>query len=154
VSARILIAEDDVSILEILRDGFLDEGFEISKAEDGEQALDTARAGRYDLVVLDWMLPGLAGIEVCRTLRAESDIPIIMLTARGRELDRVLGLELGADDYVTKPFSMAELMSRVRALLRRRELDRAPTASSVRELGGLSLDFARHELASMVVLCL
>jgi DNA-binding response OmpR family regulator len=146
VSARILIAEDDASILEILRDGFVDEGFEISEAEDGQEALDTARAGRYDLVVLDWMLPGLAGIDVCRMLRAESDVPIIMLTARGRELDRVLGLELGADDYVTKPFSMAELVSRVRALLRRRELDRAPAVTSVRELGGLSLDFTRHEL--------
>jgi two-component system response regulator RegX3 len=89
------------------------------------------------------MLPGLSGVEVCRALRAESDVPILMLTARDAESDRVLGLELGADDYVTKPFSSAELLSRVRAILRRRELDRGTT---MRKLGGLQIDLGRHEV--------
>ena len=105
-----------------------------------------ARGARFDVVLLDVMLPRLSGTEVCRTLRAESDVPIIMLTARDAEVDRVLGLELGADDYVTKPFSIAELKSRVRALLRRRELDRAATGAAVQQIGGLRIDFARHEV--------
>jgi two-component system response regulator RegX3 len=92
------------------------------------------------------MLPGLSGVEVCRALRAESDVPILMLTARDAESDRVLGLELGADDYVTKPFSSAELLSRVRAILRRRELDRAGGGATVRKLGGLHIDLGRHEV--------
>jgi two-component system response regulator RegX3 len=96
-------------------------------------------------VLLDLMLPRLSGTEVCRRLRAESDVPILMLTARDAEVDRVLGLETGADDYVTKPFSMAELVSRVRAILRRRELDRA-AAGSVLRLGGLELDLTGHEV--------
>jgi DNA-binding response OmpR family regulator len=93
--------------------------------------------------VLDLMLPGLPGLDVCRAVRAESDLPIVMLTARDGELDRVLGLEVGADDYVTKPFSVAELVSRVRALLRRRKLDRA-NGGSVQRIGGLELDVAHH----------
>ena len=93
------------------------------------------------------MLPGISGTDVCRALRAESDVPILMLTARDAEIDRVLGLELGADDYVTKPFSTAELLSRVRAILRRRELDRANGAgTAVRRLGGLHIDLGRHEV--------
>jgi two-component system, OmpR family, response regulator RegX3 len=92
------------------------------------------------------MLPGMSGTEICRELRAESDVPILMLTARDAETDRVLGLELGADDYVTKPFSAAELLSRVRAILRRRELDRANSAATVRRLGGLHIDLGRHEV--------
>jgi DNA-binding response OmpR family regulator len=97
------------------------------------------------VLVLDLMLPRLSGVEVCRRLRAESDIPILMLTAKDGEVDRVLGLEIGADDYVTKPFSMAELVSRVRAMLRRRELDRAGAATAIR-VGGLQLDLARHRV--------
>src|SRR5206468_10703258 len=100
------------------------EGFDVDEERDGAAALNAARAGTYDLVILDVMLPGVSGTDVCRELRSESDVPILMLTARDAEIDRVLGLELGADDYVTKPFSAAELLSRVRAILRRRELDR------------------------------
>jgi two-component system response regulator RegX3 len=92
------------------------------------------------------MLPGVSGTDVCRSLRAESDVPIVMLTARDAEIDRVLGLELGADDYVTKPFSTAELLSRVRAILRRRELDRATGGVTTRKLGGLQIDLSRHEV--------
>src|SRR3954462_3607174 len=100
-------------------------GSEVDEERDGTSALERARANGYDIVILDVMLPGMSGTDVCRALRAESDVPILMLTARDAEIDRVLGLELGADDYVTKPFSTAELLSRVRAILRRRELDRA-----------------------------
>src|SRR4051794_12694353 len=122
------------------------EGFEVDEEKDGTAALDAARARPYDIVILDVMLPGVSGTEVCRELRAESDVPILMLTARDAESDRVLGLELGADDYVTKPFSSAELLSRVRAILRRRELDRAQSASTLRKLGGLQIDLGRHEV--------
>ena len=103
----------------------------------GEEALSAARTDSYDLMILDLMMPGMSGLEVCRRLRAESKIPIVMLTAKDAELDRVLGLEIGADDYVTKPFSVPELMSRVRAILRRRELDRADADGVVRQVGGL-----------------
>jgi two-component system response regulator RegX3 len=96
-------------------------------------------------VILNVMMPRLFGTDVCRTLRAESDVPIILLSARDAELDRVLGLELGADDYVTKPFSMAELVSRVRTLLRRRELDRA-AGGGIRQVGDIRIDFARHQV--------
>jgi two-component system response regulator RegX3 len=123
------------------------EGFEVDEERDGTEALARARAGRYDIVVLDVMLPGMSGTDVCRALRAESDVPIVMLTARDAEIDRVLGLELGADDYVTKPFSTAELLSRVRAILRRRELDRATGGATVRKLGGLQIDLGRHEVS-------
>jgi two-component system, OmpR family, response regulator RegX3 len=123
------------------------EGFEVDEERDGRSALEVARGRRFELVILDVMLPGLSGTEICRALRAESDVPILMLTARDAERDRVLGLELGADDYVTKPFSSAELLSRVRAILRRRELDRANgSGPTVRRLGGLNIDLGRHEV--------
>ena len=147
MSPRILVAEDDLVIRETLRDGLAHDGFEVDEAADGDGALAAARSGRHDLLVLDWMLPGRSGIDVCRTLRAESDLPIIMLTARRTEVDKVLGLELGADDYVTKPFSMAELSGRIRALLRRRELDRTATRGAAWEVGGIRMDFTRHEVA-------
>jgi two-component system response regulator RegX3 len=115
-------------------------------AQDGEEALEKARAKHFDIVILNVMMPRLFGTDLCRTLRAESDVPIILLSARDGELDRVLGLELGADDYVTKPFSMPELVSRARTLLRRRELDRA-TAGAVRQVGDIRIDFARHQVS-------
>jgi two-component system response regulator RegX3 len=118
----------------------------VEEAVDGESALDQTRAQPFDLVILDLMLPQMSGTDVCRRLRAESGVPIIMLTAKDSEVDRVLGLELGADDYVTKPFSTAELVSRVRAILRRRELDRSEGGRALRELGGLSIDLAAQEV--------
>jgi two-component system, OmpR family, response regulator RegX3 len=108
-------------------------------------ALQRAQNEHFDLVILDLMLPTLSGTEICRRLRADSPVPIIMLTARDAEADRVLGLEIGADDYITKPFSEVELLSRVRAILRRRELDRH-RESTVRRLGGLTLDIVEHEV--------
>jgi len=122
------------------------QGFEVDCAGDGKAALERARTGAYDLLICDVMMPGMPGTDVCRTLRAEGDLPIILLTAKHAEVDRVLGLELGADDYVTKPFSSAELISRVRALLRRRELDRTGAGGATKVVGGLRIDFSRHEV--------
>jgi two-component system response regulator RegX3 len=144
VSARILLVDDEDDILDPVRYALERHGFDVHVARDGEQALATARAEPFDLVVLDVMLPRLSGLDVCRTLRGESDVPIVLLTARDGEVDRVLGLELGADDYVTKPFSTAELVSRVRANLRRRELDRAAGAAIVRTVAGIRIDLAQH----------
>jgi DNA-binding response OmpR family regulator len=143
VSETILLVDDDAGVRDVVAFTLRREGFQVDEERDGPSALESGRSGRYSLVVLDVMLPGLSGVEVCRALRAESDVPILMLTARDAESDRVLGLELGADDYVTKPFSSAELLSRVRAILRRRELDRGTT---VRKLGGLQIDLGRHEV--------
>jgi two-component system, OmpR family, response regulator RegX3 len=146
VSARILVADDERDLLTTVGYALERDGLEVECVEDGEAALAAARTGAYDIVVLDVMMPKLSGIDVCRILRAESDVPILMLTAKDAELDRVLGLELGADDYVTKPFSVAELMSRIRALLRRRELDRAARAGPVQTVGGIRIDLARHRV--------
>jgi DNA-binding response OmpR family regulator len=141
---RILVVDDEPTILDSVGYALQREGFDVSSARDGTEALRLARAEAPDVVVLDVMLPGLSGREVCRQLRAESDVPILMLSARGGEVDRVLGLELGADDYVTKPFSLAELVSRVRALLRRRELDR--TRRDALRIGNLEIDMAAHDV--------
>ena len=142
MSPRVLIAEDEAAIADSVAYAFRGEGFEVDTVEDGESALAAARADGYDVLLLDLMLPGISGMEVCRRLRAESAIPILMLTARTAEVDRVVGLETGADDYVVKPFSMPELISRVRAILRRRDLDRAePTKLHV---GSLLLDPVSH----------
>jgi len=142
----ILVVDDDPGVLDVVAFTLRREGFDVDEERDGPAALEAARARGYDIVILDVMLPQLSGTEVCRALRAESDVPIVMLTARDAEADRVLGLELGADDYVTKPFSTAELLSRVRAILRRRELDRANGGVAVRRLGGLHIDLGRHEV--------
>jgi DNA-binding response OmpR family regulator len=147
MSARILLADDEPDLAESVSYVLRRDGFEVDCVADGDAALAAVRSTRYDLAVLDVMMPKLSGLELCRVLRTESDLPIIMLTARDAEVDRVLGLELGADDYLTKPFSLAELVSRVRALLRRRELDRTATsAGSLRVLGGLELDLVRHRV--------
>ena len=141
----VLVVDDDPGVLDVVAFTLRREGFDVDEETDGERALEAARTRAYDIVILDVMLPQLSGTEVCRALRAESDVPIVMLTARDAERDRVLGLDVGADDYVTKPFSSAELLSRVRAILRRRELDRANVGASLR-LGGLHLDLVRHEV--------
>jgi DNA-binding response OmpR family regulator len=144
--STILLVDDDPGVLDVVAFMLRREGFEVDEERDGTAALERARTQAYDIVILDVMLPGISGTDVCRALRAESDVPILMLTARDAELDRVLGLELGADDYVTKPFSTAELLSRVRAILRRRQLDRATGGATVRKLGGLQIDLSRHEV--------
>jgi DNA-binding response OmpR family regulator len=145
--SRILLVDDDPGVLDVVAFMLRREGFDVDEERDGTAALDKARTDSFDIVILDIMLPGMSGTDVCRALRSESDVPILMLTARDAEIDRVLGLELGADDYVTKPFSTAELLSRVRAILRRRELDRATGGATVRKLGGLQIDLGRHEVS-------
>jgi len=145
--SKILLVDDDPGVLDVVAFMLRREGFDVDEERDGTAALEKARGDAFDIVILDIMLPGMSGTDVCRALRAESDVPILMLTARDAEIDRVLGLELGADDYVTKPFSTAELLSRVRAILRRRELDRATGGATVRKLGGLQIDLGRHEVS-------
>ena len=145
--STVLLVDDDPGVLDVVAFTLRREGFDVDEETDGARALEAARARDYDIVILDVMLPQLSGTEVCRALRAESDVPIVMLTARDAERDRVSGLDVGADDYVTKPFSSAELLSRVRAILRRRELDRANGVAAVITLGGLHLDLVRHEVS-------
>jgi two-component system, OmpR family, response regulator RegX3 len=146
MSERILLVDDEPDILEPVGYALRQQGYEVDCAGDGDTALERARSGDYDLLICDVMLPGMLGTDVCRVLRTETTLPIILLTAKDAELDRVLGLELGADDYVTKPFSAAELLSRVRALLRRRELDRSETVGATVRVGGIRIDFARHSV--------
>jgi two-component system response regulator RegX3 len=141
--ARILLADDEPDLLEPVAYALRRHGFDVTTVPDGEGALREARGGGYDLLICDVLMPGTLGTDVTRLLRAEGDLPIILLTAKDAEVDRVLGLELGADDYVTKPFSAAELVSRVRALLRRRELDRTAAAPTLK-VGRLVIDYARH----------
>jgi DNA-binding response OmpR family regulator len=141
----ILVVDDEPVLRETLAEALDADGFRVVTAADGREALSRFREHQPDLVVLDLMLPELSGIEVCRIIRAESGVPIVMLTAKTSELDKVVGLELGADDYVTKPFSLRELSARIRALLRRTEqLAEAP--APLVELGALTVDLAGHRL--------
>jgi two-component system, OmpR family, response regulator RegX3 len=146
VSERILVVDDEAAIVDAVSYALEEEGFEVASAGDGAAALAELESGDVDLVVLDLRLPKLSGIEVCRRARAKSSVPIIMLTARDAEVDRVHGLEIGADDYVTKPFSMAELVARVRALLRRRELDRAGDGRRQLRVGDVTVDLERQRV--------
>ena len=127
MAQKVLVVEDEPSLLETLEYNLVRQGYEVRTATDGLQALEMARQEQPDLIVLDVMLPGLDGFEVCRILRQESNVPILMLTARSDEVDRVVGLEMGADDYLAKPFSMRELMARIKANLRRVRLTREET---------------------------
>ncbi|MBN2389856.1 MAG: response regulator transcription factor [Anaerolineae bacterium] len=141
---KILIVDDEAPIIDVLSYNLKQAHYQVVAAWDGEQALALARREQPDLIILDLMLPKLDGIEVCRALRRECDVPIIMLTARDEEIDRVLGLEMGADDYVVKPFSVRELLARVKNVLRRT----APTSTTATDLvraGALTVDAARHE---------
>ncbi len=145
--ARILVVEDEASLADTVRYNLEREGYAVTVATDGRAALDRFRAEAPTLVILDLMLPEVSGLDVCRAIRAESDVPIIMVTAKDSEADKVAGLELGADDYVTKPFSVRELVSRVRANLRRaRPQPAEPTADEVLAGGPVRMDVARHEV--------
>jgi DNA-binding response OmpR family regulator len=146
MNERILLVDDEPDIIASVRYLLERDGFAVETANDGESALDRALASRFDVVVLDVMLPRRGGFDVCRDLRNESDVPIILLTARDDEVDRVLGLELGADDYVTKPFSTAELVSRIRAIVRRRRLDRESDGGTTKAVGGIELDIGQHRV--------
>ena len=144
----VLLVEDEHSFVEALTVGLKREGFRVQVAQDGAEALEVFDAVRPDLVLLDVMLPKISGIDVCRELRRRSQVPIIMVTAKGSEIDTVVGLEVGADDYVTKPYRLRELVARMRAVLRRRSTDATAAASSgeVLEVGDVRLDPERHEV--------
>jgi DNA-binding response OmpR family regulator len=152
VGARVLVVEDDADIGRLVTLQLAELGCQCKLVDDGVTALAEAQAGRYDLILLDLMLPRLDGLEICRRLRTgEGDTPILMLTAKSSELDRVLGLELGADDYLIKPFSMPELAARVKGILRRAERNAARRAAAAPEAqrierDGLLIDLERHEV--------
>lgn len=143
---RILIVEDEDALADAMRYALGRDGYEVSVLTEGNRAVDYVRAWRPDLILLDLMLPGLSGLDICRAVRRGSDVPIIIVTAKDAETDRVTGLELGADDYVTKSFSMPELLARVRAVLRRTATrDAAPDPAMI-EAGPVRLDTDRHEV--------
>jgi DNA-binding response OmpR family regulator len=144
---RILLVDDEDSLQKLLSYPLRSDGYEVVAAADGQEALDRFDEGQFDLVVLDVMLPRVDGFDVCRKLRARSAVPIIMLTAKAEEFDKVLGLELGADDYITKPFSMREFRSRVKAVLRRAELvQRDDNGDEPLVQGDLAIDFSKRQV--------
>jgi DNA-binding response OmpR family regulator len=144
-SARILLVDDEQSIQTLLSYPLRKDGYHVTSALDGSEALRRFEEGRFDLVILDLMLPRMGGVEVCRQLRSRSQVPIIMLTAKGSETDKVAGLEVGADDYITKPFSMREFRSRVKAALRRSRMSgKAEDEGGAIERGELTIDFDRR----------
>jgi DNA-binding response OmpR family regulator len=148
-SSRILLVDDEQSIQTLLSYPLRKEGYQVVQATDGQQALERFEEQPFDLVVLDLMLPKLDGLEVCRQLRGRSSVPIIMLTARSDEIDKVVGLELGADDYITKPFSLREFSSRIKAALRRAEMSRAAESRADEtplEIHGLRIDFDKRSV--------
>jgi len=154
--SKILIVDDDKNLLEVIKYNLANDGYSIVLAENGTQAVEIARQEKPDLIILDVMLPGIDGFEVCRILRKEMSVPILMLSAKTDEIDKVVGLELGADDYITKPFSVRELMARVRATLRRRESNEKHILSNkLKETNenliikghGLEVDTVRHQVS-------
>jgi DNA-binding response OmpR family regulator len=147
-SARILLVDDEQSIQTLLGYPLRKEGYEVVAAHDGREALERFAEKRFDLVVLDIMLPKLDGIEVCRRLRSRSQVPIIMLTAKDDEGDKVLGLEMGADDYITKPFSVREFRSRVKAALRRSEMLSGRPGGEPIVAGDIAIDFERRSVSA------
>ncbi len=152
-SSKVLVVEDEPTLLETLEYNLTRHGYTTCTASDGPTALEIARREQPDLILLDIMLPGLDGFEVCRILRQETNVPILMLTARDDEVDKVVGLEVGADDYLTKPFSMRELIARVKAMLRRVRMTREEMAAEEEPVGAdkltagdLTVDLSRHEV--------
>lgn len=148
MAAKILVVDDEPSIVKSIQYSLEKEGYQVVTAQDGQQAVEVARREKPNLIVLDVMLPSLDGYEVCRQVRQEMVVPIIMLTAKGEEIDKVVGLEIGADEYVTKPFSLRELLARIKALLRliSRYQEERTTVPDRIEIGDLVIDMARHEV--------
>jgi len=149
INDKILIVEDDRNLLDTLQYNLRQESYEVVTAVDGAEALDIARREKPDLIILDIMLPKLSGFDVCRILRKEMSVPVMMLTARAEEVDKIVGLEIGADDYMTKPFSLRELLARVRALLRRAKVAEAQpeTVLTPLKIDNLEIDTARHQVS-------
>jgi DNA-binding response OmpR family regulator len=146
IARTILLVEDEPTLRETLAYNLEQDGYRVITAADGREALERFRAHPPDLLILDLMLPELSGMEVCRIVRQTSDVPILMLTARDSEIDKVVGLEVGADDYVTKPFSLRELQARIRALLRRTDPASVEPAAATIRLGDVEVDLAGHRL--------
>ncbi len=145
---KVLVVDDELPIVEAVSYSLQKEGYTVLTASDAEQCLELVRSESPDIILLDVMLPSASGFDVCRMLRKQSSIPIIMLTARAEETDRVVGLELGADDYITKPFSIRELLARVKSVLRRASSSEQPVRSSdITEIGDLRIDAARYEIS-------
>jgi len=145
MAEKILVVEDDRNLLDTLKYNLQREGYNVVTAMDGEAALEVARREKPALIMLDVMLPGMDGLEVCRILRAEMTVPILMLTARATETDKIVGLEVGADDYLTKPFSVRELLARVRAMLRRVKMNaRTEVVADAVRVGDVEIDTLRH----------
>jgi DNA-binding response OmpR family regulator len=144
--SRVLIVDDEPNLRHSLSYALRQEGYEVAAAEDGERALELFRESKPDLVVLDVMLPKIDGLAVCRAIRRESEVPVIMLTARSTELDTIVGLEVGADDYLAKPFSTRELIARIRAALRRAAAPRVATGADDVNSAGLRIDVGRHQV--------
>jgi DNA-binding response OmpR family regulator len=144
--SKILVVEDDANLLETLKYNLVKDGYDVVTAADGAMAVELTRNEKPDLIILDLMLPQLSGFEVCRILRKEMTVPILMLTARTDEVDKIVGLEIGADDYMTKPFSMRELLARVHAMLRRAAIGRqsAEAESDLIRMGDIEIDTGRH----------
>ena len=147
MATRVLIIEDEEKIARFLELELTHEGYEVEKSGDGREGLDMALEGNYDMILLDIMLPGLNGLEVIRRLRKSSDVPVIMLTARDAVMDKVSGLDMGADDYVTKPFAIEELLARIRVTLRKKQGGEAGRENHVLSCGKLMLDSAAHTAA-------
>jgi two-component system, OmpR family, response regulator RegX3 len=145
---KVLIVEDESSFVEALKSGLKNEGFQLDVATTGEEALGLIDASPPDMVLLDLMLPNISGIDVCREIRRRSSVPIVMLTARNSEIDIVVGLEVGADDYITKPFRLRELVARMRSVLRRSAMtnDSSGSPSGLLEVGPIHFDATRHEV--------
>lgn len=141
MAKKVLVVDDEKLIVKGIRFSLLQDGMEVDCAYDGEEALNMAKANSYDMILLDVMLPKMDGFEVCQAIREFSDVPIVMLTAKGDDMDKILGLEYGADDYITKPFNILEVKARIKAIMRRTSLERAPQVqSSVIEKGDIKLD--------------
>lgn len=141
MAKKVLVVDDEKLIVKGIRFSLLQDGMEVDCAYDGEEALNRAKANSYDMILLDVMLPKMDGFEVCQAIRGFSDVPIVMLTAKGDDMDKILGLEYGADDYITKPFNILEVKARIKAIMRRTSPERAPQVqSSVIEKGDIKLD--------------
>lgn len=141
MAKKVLVVDDEKLIVKGIRFSLLQDGMEVDCAYDGEEALNMAKANSYDMILLDVMLPKMDGFEVCQAIREFSDVPIVMLTAKGDDMDKILGLEYGADDYITKPFNILEVKARIKAIMRRTAPERAPQVqSSVIEKGDIKLD--------------
>lgn len=146
MSRKVLVVDDEKNIVDIVAFNLNKEGYDVLVAYDGRTGLEIALKEKPELVLLDIMMPNLDGFEVCKKIREKSQVPIIMLTARAEEVDKVLGLELGADDYVTKPFSVRELMARVKANIRKKEIKEEPSDENIRVFGDISIDSNKYEV--------